>query len=429
MSLRLRLNLLITLLFLILFVISSFYIIANSRAAVQREVESTARLALQLIQIAISTAELESDANKQMQLLDSLTKLEETRHLHIEISNAEEVFYPLDIGSKPAESNAPGWFVGLVQPPPTELRRWLYNPTIPPTGIIVRADPYDEIDENWEEVKSLLILLFVFICLLNISTALAGIQRGNYKAELSEFSLPELNDLSQRFNHMTRVLQKSKAENQLLTQRSLQIQEEERRHLAQELHDELGQTITAIKAVAVAISNDSQQDRDQTKANVRTIVNYSDHMYSVAKNMMHRLRPSILDEFGLVKALQHMVDDWNSRQDDVFCHFEFSDVPEDLEEPVKISLFRITQESLTNVLKHAAATEMHIKLEHIRPNVKELIHLSIIDDGIGIDMNNLKPGLGLLGMRERVDMLEGVFSMSTSINKGLNIDIEIPLQQ
>ncbi len=423
--------------------ISGFYIIANSRTAVQREVESTARLALQLIQIAVSTADLEGDAEKQMRLIDSLARLNETRHLHIEISSAKEVLYPVDIVKKPSESNAPGWFVRLVQPPPTELRKWLYNPTVPPTGIIVRADPFDEIDENWEEVKSLLILLFVFICLANalvyiavgyylapllsISGALAGIEKGNYKAELPEFSLPELNDLSQRFNHMTRVLQKSKAENQLLTQRSLQIQEEERRHLAQELHDELGQTITAIKAVAVAISNDSQQDREQTRANVRTIVNYSDHMYSVAKNMMHRLRPSILDEFGLVKALQHMVDDWNSRQDDIFCHFEFSDVPEDLEEPVKISLFRIIQESLTNVLKHSAATEMYIKLDHVRPNGQDYIQLSISDDGIGIDLDNLKPGLGLLGMRERVEMLEGTYLMSTGINKGLTIEITIPL--
>ncbi len=443
MSLRLRLNLLITLLFLFLFIISSYYILANARDSVQREVESTARLALQLIQIAISSADIEQDSDRQFAFLDKLSQLEETRHLSIELNNADEIFTPVEpLGVKDL-ANAPDWFIRLVQPPPTELRRWLYNPLMPPTGILVRADPTDEIEEAWTEVKSMLILLFVFISMANllvyyvigrylsplatITEALTDIEKGNYKQQLPEFDLPELNNLAQRFNHMTGVLGKSRQDNKQLTQRSLKIQEEERRHLSQELHDELGQTITAIKAVAVAINNENSHEPEQIHENVHTIVRYSDHMYGVAKNMMHRLRPSVLDEFGLVKALQNMIDDWNSRQDDVFCHFNFSEGPESLDDTVKISVYRIIQESLTNVLKHASASEITVKLQYHKPNGSEYISLDINDNGIGIDMENLKPGLGLLGMRERVEMLNGQFQLTTKINEGLHIAIEIPL--
>ncbi len=442
MSLRLRLNIFITLLFISLFIGSSFYIIAEARDGVQREVESSARFALQLLQIAIEPVSEVQTRNGQTKLLQSLAQMDEIRHLHIEILNPDNILLPVQSENE-VTGNAPEWYVDLVKPSPIEIKRWFYNPSFPPTGIVIRADPTDEIDENWNEVRNILVLLLVFICLANvlvyivtgrnlsplktISNALQTIEKGNYQLELPEFRLPEVAQLSKRFNHMAKVLRKSREENQLLTQRSLQIQEEERRHLAQELHDELGQTITAIKAVAVAISQDANPSPEAVKDNVNTIVEYSDHIYGVAKNMMHRLRPSILDEFGLVKALQHMVDEWNSLQDDVFCHFTFSSVPEDLPETIKISLFRIVQESLTNVLKHAEASEVTISLLYEKGSIKDTINLRVSDNGKGINFDQINPGLGLIGMRERVEMLDGKFEFGPDKHSGLSIDIDIPV--
>ncbi len=444
MSLRVRLNLLITLLFISLFICSSFYIIANARNAVQHEVESTAELALQLIQIAFSSAALESDEAKQLQLLQKLSELDETRHLHIDIYNSNEVLTPIEEFTVFKDTNAPDWFIKLVQPPPTEIRHWIYNPAIPPTGIIIRADPSDEIDENWIEVKGILAFLLIFIVLANsmlymaigrylapIDTILSGlsdIQKGNYQLELPRFRLPELDRISQQFNHMAKVLSESKAKNQSLTQRSLEIQEEERRHLAQELHDELGQTIAAIKAVAAAIMNNQKSDEQHTKSSVKTIIEYSDHIYQVARNMMHRLRPSVLDEFGLVKALQTMIDDWNGRQDDIFCHFSFSDIPDGLSEPLNINLFRIIQESLTNALRHSSASNVLIRLNKITQSGSDYIILKIQDDGIGIDIENMVMGLGLSGMKERVEMNNGKFELTSDSERGIDINISIPLK-
>jgi two-component system, NarL family, sensor histidine kinase UhpB len=444
MSLRIRLNCLITLLFVSLFICSSFYVIANARKAVQHEVESTAHLALQLIQIAFSSASLESNQQKQIQLLQRLSKLDVTRHLHIDIQNANDVMTPVEEFTELKGIKAPNWFVKLVRPPPTEIRHWIYNPAIPPTGIIIRADPADEIDENWIEVRSILIFLLVFIVLANvlvyltigkylapIDTILSGlsdIEKGNYQLELPHFRLPELDRISQRFNHMAKVLLESKAKNQLLTQRSLEIQEEERRHLAHELHDELGQTITAIKAVAAAVMNDQKPDKERINSSVKTIIEYSDHIYQVAKNMMHRLRPSVLDEFGLVKALQTMIDDWNGRQDDIFCQFSFSDIPSDLSDSLNISLFRIVQESLTNALKHSSASKVFIIMDKTNSSETEYINLKIQDDGVGLDTEKITTGLGLPGMRERVEMNNGVIEFTSNVDSGFSIDISIPIK-
>ncbi len=442
MSLRLRLNLLITLLFIALFIMSSFFILNNARKSVEREVESTANFALQLINIAISATENEHEADKMINLFNNLSNLEDIRHINIEFKNQNHLPVKQNINNPASDINAPAWFIKLVKPPETELRRWLFSPVISPISIIIRAEPGDEVEENWIETKSLLVLLFLFICLANIlvyfvigrylsplemiSVALSDVEKGRFNLELPEFRLPEINQIAQRFNHMTKVLLKSREENQKLTQRLLHIQEEERRNLAHELHDELGQTITGIKAVAVAIGANEQQSTEELKANVGTILSYSDHMYAAAKNMIHQLRPTVLDELGLIKALQNMIDDWNSRQDEVFCHFEFSNLPHNLEEMTKITIYRIIQESLTNVLKYANASEIQVLLDYLTID-SEMITLSIEDNGVGAKMDNLVPGFGLLGMKERVEILNGKIEFVTKPNQGFCIFIKLPI--
>ncbi|MGB1800943.1 MAG: histidine kinase [Gammaproteobacteria bacterium] len=444
MSLRVRLNFLITLLFIGLFIFSSFYIISNARKTVQQEVESTADLALKLIQIAISSSKLEQNKDEHLALLNNLSKLDQTGHLYIDIQSADGLLTANKSFDVLANADAPDWFVKLVQPPPTEIQQKFYNSVVNPTAVIIRADPSNEIDETWNEVSNILIFLFLFIILANILLyiaigkylspidrileGLSGIEKGDYELKLPHFRLPELDRISQQFNHMAEVLLDSKEKNKSLTQKSLQIQEEERRHLAQELHDELGQTIAAIKAVAVATSNNKQPDKEQVDASVKTIIEYSDHIYKVAKNMMQRLRPSVLDELGLIKALQNMIDDWNERQDDVFCHFAFSDIPPDLSESLKISLFRIVQESLTNVLKHSSANTVSISMKKEITQGVSNINLIIEDDGVGLDLGKTMTGLGLPGMKERVEMNQGTIEIKNKQDNGLKIEVLVPVK-
>ena len=444
MSLRIRLNILITTLLIILFLCSSFYTISHARNSVHSEVESSTQLALQLIQAASVFLLPNSDEQKQVKFLRKLTELDTIRHIHIEIRSPTDVLIPVEDNILFLKSDAPRWFVNLVKPPVTEIRRWLYTPVTTPIDILIKPDPLDEIHESWIETRNILIFLSIFIILVNILIyiaiglylspiekildGLSNIKKGNYKLKLPHFRLPELEKISQQFNHMTQVLLETKARNQLLTKRSLEIQEEERRNLSQELHDELGQTITAIKAVAVSISNKTTLEKRYINSSVKTIVEYSDHVYQVAKNMMHRLRPSVLDEFGLVKALQNMIDEWNDNQDSIFCDFTFLDVPADLSESLKINIYRIIQESLTNTLKHSNASQATVTIKKDRLDNTERINLKIEDNGIGIDQDKIIPGFGLLGMKERVEMNGGIFEFESSTGNGVKINIFVPIK-
>ena len=442
MSLRIRLNIIITMLLLILFLCSSFYTITNAKRSVRSEVESSTQLALQLIQAA-STSSLFDAGDQKLSFLRKLAELKTIRHLHIELRSPTDILIPTDEDSLFEESNAPWWFVSLVRPPATEIRRWLYTPVTKPVDVLIKPDPLDEIHESWIETRNILIFISIFIILANfliyvliglylspiekILDGLSDIRKGHYKMNLPHFSLPELDRISDQFNHMAKVLFETNKRNKFLRQRLLEIQEEERRLLSRELHDELGQTITAIKAVAVSISNKTTLEKRFVNSSVKTIVDYSDHVYQVAKNMMHRLRPPILDEFGLIKALQNMVDEWNDNQDKIFCDFRFSNISENLSESLKISLYRIVQESLTNTLKYSKATKITVKVIRTDHDGIKNIELEIYDDGVGLDKDNIKSGFGLLGMKERVEMHNGVFEFSSSQGNGFRISIVIPV--
>tara|TARA_B100000953_G_scaffold16006_1_gene14054 strand:- start:4891 stop:6225 length:1335 start_codon:yes stop_codon:yes gene_type:complete len=443
MSLRVRLNILITTLLVILFLCSSFYTITNARRSVHSEVESSTQLALQLIQAA-SASSLPDAGDQKLSFLRKLAELKTIRHLHIELRSPTDILIPSDEDILFKESDAPEWFVSLVQPPATEIRRWLYTPVTTPIDVLIKPDPLDEIHESWIETRNILIFLSVFIVLANfliyvliglylspiekILEGLSDIKEGNYKLELPHFPLPELDRISAQFNHMAKVLFETSERNQFLRHRLLEIQEEERRVLSQELHDELGQTITAIKAVAVSISNKTTLEKRFINSSVKTIVDYSDHIYQVAKNMMHRLRPSVLDEFGLIKALQNMMDEWNDNQDEIFCDFSFSNIPDNLSESLKISLYRIIQESLTNTLKYSKASRITVRAKKTEHNNIEKIDLEIYDDGIGLDIDDVKLGFGLLGMKERVEMHNGKFEFFSKPGNGFNIHILIPIE-
>ncbi len=235
--------------------------------------------------------------------------------------------------------------------------------------------------------------------------------------------------ISEKFNPMAEVLQRSRDENRALAQRSLAIQERERRNLAHELHDEMGQSISGIKALAVSISQQDIEDREQIAASAETIVAISNDIYDVARQMMRRLRPVILDELGLVVALQEMIDDWNSRHEDMFCHFSHSGELGNFDEELNISIYRMVQEGLTNISKHSDANEVHIHLSRESNQGQDSLHLTLSDDGLGFDAQKARWGLGLLGMRERCEALGGKFSLVTQPGKGVSIDILLPINR
>ncbi|MEX0950659.1 MAG: ATP-binding protein [Gammaproteobacteria bacterium] len=448
MSLPVRLNLLIAVCFTLVLLAGIFMVINHARHAVKDEVSSTANLTLQLIEIAVSNARIDEQYMPGLQhnVVQQLANLQEARHLYIGIyQNGVPVVDTSRAEPDPPTTEAPGWFMALVGPTTLEFRRVLDAGIMPQTEIVLRADPADEVAEAWREARVVLGLLILFVVVANILiyltihrglrpidsilSALDGIEQGDYELRLPHFDLPELDRISMKFNHMAEVLQRSQEENHALTQRSLAIQERERRNLAHELHDELGQSISAIKAVAVSISHQTPAGHDDIETSSKTIVEISNRMHDVARQMMRRLRPVVLDELGLLAALQEMVDDWNSRNDEMFCHFSHRGDFRGLGEGLNISVYRMIQESLTNIVRHADAENVDIKIERAVSNEQDNLSLHIRDDGLGFDPDKARWGLGLLGMRERTESVGGKFSLAAVPGEGVSININIPLKK
>ena len=266
---------------------------------------------------------------------------------------------------------APGWFRRLVAPEALEFHRALPANGFRHTELVVHADPADEITEAWQEAIGLLMLMIGFrlvgnvlvfvtlgLAMRPIDTILKdldGIEHGDYGLPLPAFKLPEFALISSSFNHMAGALEKSMAENRYLTQKSLNIQEQERRLMARELHDELGQCLSAVKADAVSIVKCSQGLALQVHESAQAIVSLSTRVFEVIRGMTQQLRPATLDELGLRLTLGQTIDEWNTRHPDQFCCFSIHGEVglNELDEAAGIHLYRIVQESLTNIERHA----------------------------------------------------------------------------
>jgi two-component system sensor histidine kinase UhpB len=198
-------------------------------------------------------------------------------------------------------------------------------------------------------------------------------------------------------------------ENQRLALKYVDMQEHERKTLARDLHDELGQYVNAIKLDAVSI-RDAAADRPTLRETARAVIANVDRVYEVLRGLIRQLRPVGLDELGLVAALENCVNEWRSRLP--LAQIELACGPEldSLAESRALVLFRLVQEALTNVARHSSATRVRIQIG--RAASAPGIDISILDNGRGADLSVSRDGLGLIGMRERVAALGGSIAVS-----------------
>lgn len=214
-------------------------------------------------------------------------------------------------------------------------------------------------------------------------------------------------------------------ENRQLTSVIQKHIEDERRSLARELHDELGQYVTAIKTFAVGIANKTRTQMPDVEANAQTIVSAANHIYDGMHNIIRQLRPGSLDNLGLSETLRDAVTGWQAHNPDVNFSLNLSGNFDALGETLNINLYRMVQESVTNALRHAKASNIDISLTELDSGDIELI---IKDNGLGMNMCNVDQTkhFGLLGMRERAQALRGGFSLDSNPDEGTLITVIVP---
>lgn len=220
------------------------------------------------------------------------------------------------------------------------------------------------------------------------------------------------------------------AHNRELSRQLITVQESERLALARELHDELGQGCSAIRVETAFIRHCSVADHADALRAAARADEAAQGLYHLVRGMLRRLRPANLDSLGLVAALQELCESWEERSH-VDCTFHHAGLSDSLGDAIDIAVYRITQEALTNVMRHAQARSVRVVLaqgggagsDRETPGVR----LSIQDDGRGMDPAASTPGLGLLGASERAAGLGGSLQVRSTPGSGVQVSLWIPM--
>lgn len=438
MNLGARLRLLLLVIVLVAIGGATVGVVLQARQSVADELQSTMDLSTLLFERFVRFVPPQSLVTELTRIVDTV----QARHLDIQLREGTGAAVPPPMRA----TAAPAWFVDMVEPAPVARTRRVMIPGTE-MRLEIRADPADELSEAWWETRRTLFALLALACALiwlflrwgqlvlrpltDIATALSQVEAKKLGTRLQRHDIPEIDFIVDRFNRMAEAQERDAREVLELTRRSLMIREEERRHLAHELHDEMGQSISAIKALAVSISRRSETHEPKVKQSADTIADVSSHVYERVRQMMSQLRPTTLDELGLVAALADMIDTWNSHHESAFCTFTAAGVLPPLTATQNINLFRIVQEALTNIAKHAGARHAMVTLEYASSpaGVGGDLVLRIGDDGRGFDVLAPHRGLGLVGLHERVRALGGKMALASDPENGTQFEVTIPINQ
>jgi two-component system sensor histidine kinase UhpB len=233
-------------------------------------------------------------------------------------------------------------------------------------------------------------------------------------------------DQEREQHRMSTELRKSHVELMSLIERQDRAIEEERTNIARDLHDELGQVLTALKIDVSMLKRGilSGKPMSGIEAEFKSITDLIDRITQSVKRISKGLRPEALEDLGIVEAIRYQVQEFGKRNN-IECELLLPTAHPFIDSTVSITLFRIVQEALTNIMRHAQASFVRVALE-VRGD--ELI-LNVQDDGVGISNREIESSrsLGLIGLRERVRGLKGKFSISGSAGGGTSITVMLPL--
>ncbi len=207
--------------------------------------------------------------------------------------------------------------------------------------------------------------------------------------------------------------------------------EEERRSLARELHDELGQCVTAIKTIGASIANRSRDSAPEIHESSTMIVQVAGRLYDAMHGIVRELRPSALDNLGLRETLQEALSALQSQHPEIELRLATSGELDHLGEALNINAYRIVQECLTNVLRHAGASRAEVFVTRVADDAGDRLEIEVRDNGRGFGGAGTEttPRYGILGMRERVQALRGSFALDSQAGRGVRVQVTLPVTE
>ena len=347
-----------------------------------------------------------------------------------------------------AGRDAPEWFESLVEPEPS-----LKAIDLPDGRMVVRSNATRATLDAWDEFVvlgvtsiGLLVMVNALVFLIvgrtvrpfgRIVAALNGLQAGNFDATLPPLSGTEAAAIGSAFNRMVGVLQANieterralRAERELSDNRELgrwieHHVEKERRMIARELHDEFGQSVTAIRSMALSIAQRVQSHDAESERAARLIATESSRLYDAMHGLIPRLAPLVLDSFGLAEALYDLVERTRAAHPKVTIDLHVDLGQAHLTGDVTLALYRAAQEGITNTLRHGKANELQLSLCAAPDNVT----LDVSDDGCGLPPEGTKRTghYGLRWLAERIEGLGGRLAVNAASPRGVHLQVCLP---
>ncbi len=445
MSLRLQINFIIAAMLLAFAALLVGLQLKDTSRGVQEEIGGSNLVAIQVLS-QVEVTSRDGGLSAMTLFLEGLGRI---RGNEIELFGEDgALLYRSPPPRYKAGRDAPQWYARLVAPP-LKTREI----TLPHGRVVVRPDPSRAILDGWDEFVPLLATLLVGVVFANalaywlvgralhpfqqLAQGLRGIAQGDYATRLPRLKGREAGGLGEDFNSMAQSVQDGMlarekaraatvalAENRELTQVIQTRIEEVRRQIARELHDDLGQQVTAIKSLGFAISHRAQGQDLRIAESARMVVQCADAMYESVHQMVGQLRPLALDRFGLADALQDLVEQARTQHPGVHIQLQIQGALDAVGGELATAVYRIAQESLTNALRHAQAQlialQLHAEAQHLV--------LEVRDDGRGLQQDwELTGHFGVIGMRERAESLGGTFTMEPIGSGGVRLRATLPL--
>jgi two-component system sensor histidine kinase UhpB len=427
LSLRARLSLLLGGVLAAGLVFGVGLLILHAGARVNAEVEGATRLARDLAQATLPR--LRVSADPQAELAGLLEDARRLRHVRVTVEG--------EAPPAASEKRAPDWFSALVfrAPAPTRLET--------PLGAIdIAASADDEIAEIWEEIVWLSIGAAAVACVAfalvsyavsralqpvaSLSENLRQLERGDLAVRAPANGPPEFIAIGERINALAATLERLDDENRRLMRRMIHVQDEERRDIARDLHDEIGPFLFTVRAGVGALARKAKtsgaeparlaEDCEKIDAQIAAL-------QQVNRRILGRLRPAALEEMGLADAIQALARGWRETRPAVAIDLAIDGARGEMDETTALTAYRVVQEGLTNAFRHSGARNIGVVIARDG----DLLRIDVSDDGAGLPATSSTGGLGLRGMTERVGALGGTLTLTNRPEGGARLSATLRL--
>jgi two-component system, NarL family, sensor histidine kinase UhpB len=437
---------------------AAIIVIYNGQRALEAELTASVEVAERFVRGTVEW--FTRDASRTLPIEDLAVRLSlrHPRHVRVLVIDADRREVPpltgVDDPSPVEGAGVPRWFQALMQV--ENLRR-----DVPVVSggrhvgtIVVVGQAADEIIEIWQDVSDLALLALVLNAavlgvlyfalgrvlhpLTNLAAGLRELQDGHFRHRLQRPPGRELADVTGRFNALADSLAAARTDNARLNRKLVTVQDDERRQIAMELHDELGPCLFGVKANVASIDRLARELPEDVarrlKERVVSVVAITDRMQAANRDLLGKLRPMALGHVALADAIAGLAADFEGADPDRRFALEIGRLAHSYGNCIDLTVYRCLQEGITNAARHASAGTISARVgEEVSgpagtgDSGAASLRLSVRDDGSGIAPGTV-PGMGWSGMEERVRALGGRLSLMSEPDGGTRLDVVIPLE-